>query len=404
MVKGKKIVLAVCGSIAAYKAAIIVRLLVKAGAEVQVLMTQEATKFIAPLTLSVLAKRPVLSGLITADEQWNNHVELGLWADVMLVAPASANTIAKMRAGFCDNIVLATYLSARCPVVVAPAMDEDMWKHPATQENITSLQSRGNQIITVREGELASGLTGFGRMAEPEDIIHPLDNFLSAGSKGVKKKLKGVKALVSAGPTQEAIDPVRFISNHSSGKMGVAIADSLAEEGADVTLLLGPVNISPENKSVKTIRFSSASELKDKMLEYFDKSNVVIMAAAVADYTPVHVADKKVKKKNEVWNLEMTKTTDILTKLGKRKKPGQVLVGFALETDNERKNALDKLKRKNLDYIVLNSLRDVGSGFGFDTNKITIFNRKGKSYSLPLQSKKNAATALVQYLLHEEHF
>ena len=387
MLQGKNIVLGICGSIAAYKSATLIRLLIKSGAEVQVVMTPDATNFITPLTLSTLSKKPVLVDyFVTETGEWNNHVELGLWADLLVIAPASANTLAKMANGLCDNLLMAVYLSAKCPVYFAPAMDLDMWKHEATQENISKLQNFGNIMIPPGTGELASGLHGEGRMAEPEEVIV----FLSADLKK-KLPLADQKILVTAGPTYEAIDPVRFIGNHSSGKMGFAIADELAQLGADVTLIAGPSAQISKHNSVKRIDITSAAQMLDACLQNFQGSKACVMSAAVADYTPVTVADQKIKKQDAGFSIDVKKTTDILSELGKQKKTGQILVGFALETNNEEKNAIDKLQKKNLDFIVLNSLNDEGAGFKKDTNKITIIDNKLQKTAYDLKSKDAVA-------------
>jgi phosphopantothenoylcysteine decarboxylase/phosphopantothenate--cysteine ligase len=391
----KNIVLGICGSIAAYKAATLVRLLVKSGANVQVVMTPDATHFITPLTLSTLSKKPVLvDNFIPETGEWNNHVELGLWADVLIIAPASANTLAKMAAGLCDNLLMAVYLSAKCPVYFAPAMDLDMWKHTATQQNIEKLQSFGNILIPPGTGELASGLHGEGRMAEPEEVLA----FVAAD---VKKKLPlaDQKMLVTAGPTYEAIDPVRFIGNHSSGKMGFAIADELARLGADVTLISGPSAQLSKQPGITRIDVTSAAEMLDACLQHFDNSRACIMSAAVADYTPVTVADQKIKKQDAGFSIDVKKTTDILSELGKRKQPGQILVGFALETNDEEKNAIDKLQRKNLDFIVLNSLKDEGAGFKTDTNKITIIDSSLQKTAYPLKGKEDVASDICTKII-----
>ena len=394
---GKKIVLAVCGSIAAYKAAELVRLLVKAGADVKVLMTNDAKQFITPLTLSTLSKNPALHALV--DEQsWNSHVDLGLWADAFVIAPASANTLAKLANGLCDNIVTATYLSARCPVFIAPAMDVDMWQHPATKRNIAQLIEDGVHAIDVESGELASGLVGPGRMAEPQNIVSSLQKFFSKKS-ALKKKLTGINALVSAGPTREYIDPVRYLTNESTGKMGIAIAEALADLGATVQLVLGPVNQTISHQGVSVINVSTAAEMRDAMLRSFPQADITVMCAAVADYTPVEAQDKKIKKQNAGLVLELKPTVDILAEMGAAKKSHQILVGFALETHDEQKYAVEKLKKKNLDFVVLNSLRDAGAGFGHDTNKITIFNRQSDAYELPLLSKTEAAKILVEHVV-----
>ena len=400
---GKKILLAVTGSIAAYKSALLIRSLVKDGADVRVLMTKSAADFITPLTLSTLSKNKVFSDLIDEKENaWNSHVELGLWCDVMIVAPTSANTIAKFAHGICDNLITAVYLSARCPVVLAPAMDEDMWKHPSTKKNIETLKSFGNQIIPVESGELASGLVGEGRMAEPDAIIEYLKNLLQ--KKSPAKKLTGKKALVTAGPTYEAIDPVRFIGNHSSGKMGIAIAEKLAEEGAQVELVLGPTTLGSNHPGIITTHVTSATEMFDVATKSFEKADIAVMSAAVADFTPEKIAEQKIKKqKEDRMNLSLIKTPDILKSLGKAKHNGQVLVGFALETNDEVKNAKEKLRKKNLDFIVLNSLQDAGAGFQHDTNRITIIDRDEKIYPFELKSKQDVATDIVNFIIQKIH-
>ncbi len=388
--KNKKILLGVSGSIAAYKSALLVRLLVKEGAEVKVIMTESAKDFITPLTLSTLSKNPVLSNFTKGDSgEWNNHVELGLWADMMIIAPASANTLAKCANGVCDSLLIATYLSAKCKVFFAPAMDLDMYKHPSTIENLRKLTSYGNQIINAEFGELASGLVGEGRLAEPEQIVHELSRYFSKIS-----VFQGKKILITAGPTQEPIDPVRFISNHSSGKMGFAIAEAFEMAGAEVTLVSGPVSITPP-KGVKVEKVQSAQQMFEAAAKYFADSDIVVLSAAVADYTPLNVADKKIKKKEDVFNIELTKTTDIAATLGQQKKTGQIIVGFALETDNEFENAKGKLERKNFDFVVLNSLQDSGAGFRYDTNKIKIIDREGQVYDFDLKTKKEVAQDIL---------
>ena len=397
MLKGKKIVLGVTGSIAAYKAALLVRMLIKEGAEVKVIMTSAAKDFISPLTLATLSKHPVLIDVFKEDT-WANHVMLGRWADMMLVAPLSCNTLAKMAVGICDNLLLAVYLSAACPVMLAPAMDEDMWKHPCTRRNLQTLASNGNVIVPVDNGELASGLFGEGRMAEPEAIIASvIQQFKNAGS------LSGKKALVTAGPTYEHIDPVRFIGNHSSGKMGVAIARELSERGASVTLVLGPATGTFNLDGLNVINVQTAEEMYNACHSVFAETDITIMAAAVADYTPVAVAPQKIKKKEENWQVALKKTPDILKSLGQKKTDKQVLAGFALETTDERQNALAKLQQKNADIIVLNSLRDSGAGFGKDTNKIAVFDRNGKEKSFDLKSKTAVAKDIVDYIIEYIH-
>jgi phosphopantothenoylcysteine decarboxylase/phosphopantothenate--cysteine ligase len=392
MFEGKNVVLGICGSIAAYKSALLVRLLVKAGANVQVVMTTDATNFITPLTLATLSKKPVLVDYFVPETgEWNNHVELGLWADVFIIAPATANTLAKMANGLSDNLLTAVYLSAKCPVYFAPAMDLDMWKHESTVQNIAKLQSYGNILINPGTGELASGLHGEGRMAEPEEII----DFLSAD---IKKKLplNGKKILVTAGPTYEAIDPVRFIGNHSSGKMGFAIADEFAVMGADVTLVTGPSAQISKQRNVKRIDVTTAAEMLEACGLHYADTNACIMSAAVADYTPVNISNKKIKKQSGNFNIELKSTTDILKTLGEKKQHGQILVGFALETNDEEQNAILKLKKKNLDFIVLNSLNDTGAGFKGDTNKITIIDSKLQKTIYDLKSKDEVARDICQ--------
>ncbi|PJJ83662.1 bifunctional phosphopantothenoylcysteine decarboxylase/phosphopantothenate--cysteine ligase CoaBC [Mucilaginibacter auburnensis] len=387
MLEGKNIVLGVCGSIAAYKSATLVRLLIKAGANVQVIMTPDAINFITPLTLSTLSKKPVLADYFKPKTgEWNNHVDIGLWADLMLIAPASANTMAKMASGLCNNLLTAVYLSAKCPVYFAPAMDLDMWKHNSTTTNVAQLQSFGNILIQPGSGELASGLHGEGRMAEPEEILAFLINDLKKAL-----PLNGTKALVTAGPTYEAIDPVRFIGNHSSGKMGFAIADELAKLGADVTLVSGPSAQVSKQRSIKRIDVTSAAEMLDMCLQNFEQAQVCVMSAAVADYTPVTVATQKIKKQDDGLTIATKKTTDILKTLGSLKRPHQILVGFALETDNEEVHAIGKLQTKNLDMIVLNSLKDEGAGFKGDTNKITIIDKNLAKTDYSLKSKDEVA-------------
>lgn len=396
MLKGKKILLGITGSIAAYKSAVLVRLLVKAGAEVKVVMTPVAANFVGPLTLSTLSKNQVLTEL-SQNDSWANHVMLGRWADIMLIAPLSCNTLSKMAAGACDNLLMAVYLSATCPVVAAPAMDEDMWKHPATKLNIEKIISFGNKVIPVGNGELASGLSGDGRMAEPEEIVKWLSDFFFQTN-----DLKGKKVLVTAGPTYEAIDPVRFIGNHSSGKMGIAIAEECVKRGAEVTLVAGPVSQLISN-NFKTIRVRSAAEMYDACVNLFTGIDIAVMSAAVADYTIATPAPEKIKKNSDSLTLELTKTRDILKALGERKKATQLLVGFALETNNEKENALKKLHTKNADMIVLNSLNDAGAGFGHNSNKITIFDKAGNEYRFDTKSKTAVATDIVNTILKISH-
>ena len=393
MLQGKKILLGITGSIAAYKAIYLVRLLVKAGAEVKVIVTPSAKDFVSTLTLSTLSRNPVLVDLF--DEQsWSNHVMLGRWADVMVIAPLSCNTLAKMANGQCDNLLLATYLSATCPVVVAPAMDEDMWHHPSTKENLKKIGSFGNKIINVEKGELASGLFGDGRMAEPEQIVEYISANFFLTSPLIDKKV-----VVTAGPTYEPIDPVRFIGNHSSGKMGLALAKELYNRGADVSLIMGPSNLDFSANGISLIKVTTADEMYSAACKLSDKSDLMIMAAAVADYTPVTKAKEKIKKKEQTLAIELTKTKDILKSLGENKKPGQVLIGFALETENEEENAIDKMKNKNADMIILNSLKDVSAGFGYDTNKITIFEKGGRRFNFETKSKTEVAKDIVDTII-----
>ena len=393
MLEGKKILLGITGSIAAYKSILLTRLLIKDGAEVKVVMTPAAKDFVPSLTLSTLSRNPVLIDLF--DEQsWANHVMLGRWADIMLIAPLSCNTLAKMAHGNCDNLLLAIYLSATCPVVVAPAMDDDMWHHPTTIKNLASLIEYGNKLIPVEKGDLASGLNGEGRMAEPEKIIDYLASHFF-----FKSPLSGKKAIVTAGPTYEALDPVRFIGNHSSGKMGLAIAKELSNRGAEVTLIMGPSELQfPENRFT-VIRVNSAAEMYEQCTHLFPASDIAVMAAAVADYSPAIKENEKIKKKDDRLTIELIKTKDILKALGERKEAGQVVVGFALETNNEELNAQEKLKAKNADMIVLNSLNEKGAGFGIDTNKVTIFNKDGQKFPFPAKPKPAVAKDIVDTLI-----
>ncbi|MCU0474058.1 MAG: bifunctional phosphopantothenoylcysteine decarboxylase/phosphopantothenate--cysteine ligase CoaBC [Bacteroidales bacterium] len=398
MLKGKNILVGVTGGIAAYKTATIIRLLVKEGAEVKVIMTNHAREFITPLTLSTLSKNPVLSEFYNPDNgDWNSHVDLGLWADLYLIAPATANSIAKMAAGIADNLLLTAYLSARCPVFVAPSMDVDMLNHPAAIINIETLKAFGNIILEPPSGELASGLTGKGRMTEPEDIVKEIRNFFSKKKTG--KPLKGRKILINAGPTREQLDPVRFISNYSSGKMGIALADTAADFGAEVELVLGPADILPKNRTVKIINVTTAQSMADECILRFPTCDAAILSAAVADYTAEKTEPAKMKKNDKGLTLRLKPTTDIAAELGKMKKPTQILVGFALETDNEVKNATGKLKRKNLDFIVLNSLSDSGSGFGHNTNRITIIDKFNNIDKFELKSKQEAAGDILKKIV-----
>jgi len=397
MLQGKKILLGVTGSIAAYKSALIVRLLVKSGAEVKVIMTPAAKDFITPLTLSTLSKNSVSTELFQ-EGNWENHVMLGRWADVMLIAPLSCNTLAKMAGGNCDNLLMATYLSATCPVVIAPAMDEDMWHHPSTTANIEKLAAWGTTIIPVEKGELASGLYGDGRMAEPETIVQFLDQHFF-----LNKDLAGKKILVTAGPTHEPIDPVRFIGNNSSGKMGIALSQELAARGADVSLVMGPTAILPKGRGIQLIKVNTAEEMYQACVDEFPKADVAIMSAAVADYTPLNKSTNKIKKQHDDLSIELVKTKDILKTLGERKVNGQILVGFALETTNEREYALNKLKSKNADLIVMNSLNDKGAGFGVDTNKVTIFEKNGNEIAYETKPKQQVARDIVDRIVNMLH-
>lgn len=392
MLKGKNILLGICGSIAAYKAAFLVRLLVQQEANVQVVMTPDAKNFISPLTLSTLSGKPVLSTYFDKETgSWNEHVQLALWADLLLIAPASANTLAKFANGLCDNLLTAVYLSARCPIYLSPAMDLDMWVHPATQRNLSFLQSIGNMVIQPTEGFLASGLQGKGRMEEPEVIVQVLqDAFVDP-----QKPLLGNRVLITAGPTYEPIDPVRFIGNHSSGKMGYALAEECARLGAEVILVSGPSALS-DPKGVQTLRVNTAKQMLEECLSRFPQCQVAILSAAVADYRPKQVAKEKIKKHDSTLHIELEKTTDILSTLGSQKQSGQLLVGFALETENELENARDKLIRKNLDFIVLNSLREEGAGFAGDTNKVTFLDKWNTEERFSLKSKSAVAKDICQ--------
>ncbi len=389
---GKNIVLGITGGIAAYKSVTLLRLLVKAGAEVQVIITPNGKEFITPVTLSSLSGRPVISEFFTANTgEWHSHVDLGLWADAMVIAPATASTMAKMACGVADNMLVTSYLSARAPVFVAPAMDLDMMAHPATVRNIDRLRADGVHIIEPAEGELASHLVGKGRMEEPEGIFRVLEDYFAAG-----QDLAGKTVLITAGPTYERIDPVRFIGNYSSGKMGYALADEAAARGARVVVVSGPVAVRPENPSVEVRHVESACEMLAECEKLFPEADIAIMSAAVADYAPVSTAASKIKReRDEVPVIHLKKNPDIAATLGQAKRTGQVLVGFALETDHELDNAADKLRRKNLDMIVLNSLRDAGAGFGTDTNKITILRPDGLRTQYPLKSKKEVARDIL---------
>jgi len=400
VLSGKKIILGVSGGIAAYKTASLVRLFIKAGAHVQVIMTPASKDFVTPLTLSTLSKNPVYSFFYNEEDensQWNNHVELGLWADIMIIAPATANTLSKMVNGNCDNLLIATYLSAKCPVYFAPAMDLDMYKHPSTIASFNALKQFGNILIPAETGELASGLSGEGRMAEPENIIAFLENDLES-----KLPLRGKKILITAGPTYEAIDPVRFIGNHSSGKMGFDIAKSAANFGASVLLVTGPTHLQLQSTQIQIIRVTSAQEMYEACHEFFYDVDVAICAAAVADYKPKQVAGQKIKKSDTEFTIELEKTKDILASLGEIKK-NQFLIGFALETENEIENAKQKIQKKNLDLIVLNSLQDEGAGFGKATNKITFIDKEFTIQPMPLKSKEAVADDILnKVIVHYE--
>lgn len=396
VLSGKKILLGVSGGIAAYKTANLVRLFIKAGAQVQVVMSPASLHFVTPLTLATLSKNPVYSTFYNEEEatgEWNNHVELGLWADLMLVAPATANTLSKMANGNCDNLLIATYLSAKCPVYFAPAMDLDMYKHPSTLDSFHKLKSFGNTIIPAENGELASGLSGEGRMAEPENIVTFLEDDILE-----KLPLKGKKILVTAGPTFEAIDPVRFIGNHSSGKMGFDIANEAAKNGAEVILISGPTHLKTENSQVNLIRVTSAQEMYDACHQYYTDVDVAIAAAAVADYKPKNVANQKIKKNDATFTIELEKTKDILGSLGAIKK-NQFLIGFALETENEIEHAKLKIQKKNLDLIVLNSLNDKGAGFGKPTNKVTFIDKNFQIEPMDLKSKEAVALDIINKII-----
>lgn len=400
MLKGKHIILGISGGIAAYKAVSLLRLFVKAGADVQVVITPAGKEFITPVTLSALSGHPVISEFFTANTgSWNSHVDLGLWADAVVIAPATASTIAKMANGVADNMLITTYLSAKAPVFVAPAMDLDMFAHPSTQRNLDWLRSYGNHIIEPASGELASHLIGKGRMEEPEQIFKVVADFLTH-----RKDMEGKKVMITAGPTYEKIDPVRFIGNYSSGKMGYALAEECAERGAEVVLISGPVSIKAHHPSIKVVSVESAQQMHDAALSAFADSDAAIMCAAVADYAPVVVAEKKIKReKDDIPVIELKKNPDIAAALGKIKKPGQMLVGFALETDNEMANAQSKLEWKNLDMIVLNSLADKQAGFGVDTNKVTIIEKDGMVHSYEVKPKKEVAADIVDLITAKQN-
>lgn len=391
--QGKKILIGITGSIAAYKIPLLVRLFIKAGAEIKVVMTPASADFVSPLVLSTLSKNKVSIGL-SQDHSWENHVMLGRWADIMLIAPASANTIAKMANGECNNLLLAAYLSATCPVHFAPAMDEDMYHHPSFEDNCRKLQSYGNVMINSNHGELASGLVGMGRMAEVEEIFEHVCLTLSK-----KPRLKGKTALVTAGPTYENIDPVRFIGNYSSGKMGLAVAESLAAEGAEVYLVMGPSKLSANHQLIHQINVTSAQEMYNACIEHFDKIDIAVMSAAVADYKAKNTSPEKIKKKDDDMSIALERTIDILKTLGNKKRKDQIIVGFALESQNEEAYAQKKLKEKNADLIVLNSIKDEGAGFMKDTNKVTIFNKNGEKTAFDLKLKTAVAEDIVNEII-----
>lgn len=397
MLKGKNIILGITGGIAAYKSVYLLRLLVKQGAEVQVIITPNGKQFITPVTLSALSGKPVISEFFTANTgEWHSHVDLGLWADAMVIAPATASTIGKMANGIADNMLITTYLSAKAPVFVAPAMDLDMMAHPTTVRNIELLRSYGNIIIEPTAGELASHLVGKGRMQEPDEIVRVLDNYFEQNT---IRTLSGKSVLITAGPTHEPIDPVRFIGNCSTGKMGFALADAAADMGANVTVVTGPVNIAPKNPAVRVHSVTTAKQMLEACRLYSPEANIIICAAAVADYAPAEYIGHKIKReKNEIESISLVKNPDIAATLASSRKHGQVFVGFALETDNESVNAREKLHRKGLDAIVLNSLRDTGAGFGTDTNKVTVFTTNGEETPLPLMSKTEVAYNILKII------
>jgi phosphopantothenoylcysteine decarboxylase / phosphopantothenate---cysteine ligase len=397
MLKGKKILIGITAGIAAYKIPFLIRLLIKEGAAVKVVMTAEACDFVTPLTLSALSQNPVsIEPFSPADGTWHSHIELGSWGDAFVIAPLTANTMAKMATGITDNLLLATYLAARCPVFYAPSMDVDMYHHKTTQQNISTLQSHGNILIAPHAGELASGLTGMGRLEEPQNIVEILQSYFAK-----QQTLSGKRVLISSGPTVEPIDPVRFISNHSSGRMGNALAFEAAARGADVTVVSGPVSEYPQHPSIHIIKVNTAAEMHARCTELFATADITIMAAAVADYTPQNPEPEKIKKNEKSLSLNLLKTKDILADLGQQKKKGQLLVGFALETNNEIENAIHKLHTKNLDFIVLNSLKDAGSGFGVDTNKISIIGKDQVINEFKLKTKSEAAIDIFDSIQKE---
>lgn len=396
MLQGKKFVLGITGSIAAYKAAYLIRGLIKRGAEVQVVITPAGKEFITPITLSALTSKPVISEFFAQrDGTWNSHVTLGLWADAMIIAPATASTIGKMANGIADNMLITTYLSMKAPVFVAPAMDLDMFAHPSTQKNLETLRSYGNQIIEPTEGELASHLVGKGRMEDPENIIKVLENYFASTDELAKKKV-----IITAGPTYEKMDPVRFIGNYSSGKMGYALAEECAQRGAEVTLISGPVQLKTTHPGIQVIEVESAKEMYEAATQAYPQADAAILCAAVADFTPEHIAEQKIKREGDDLVIRLKPTQDIAATLGKMKKKGQLLVGFALETHNEQQNAQAKLQRKNFDFIVLNSLNDKGAGFRCDTNKITIIDKDGQK-NYPLKPKTEVANDIINRLCKE---
>ena len=396
-IQGKKILICVTGGIAAYKINYLIRDLVKKGAELQVLMTPSAEKFVSKLTLSTLSKKPVFSDFYSENGTWNNHVEFALWADLILIAPCTANTLAKMVHGICDNLVIATYMSAKCPVMIAPAMDLDMYEHPSTKQNLELAEDFGHIIIPAETGELASGLVGQGRMAEPEKISKTIEDFFTSNT--ISKSLEGKTVLITAGPTYESIDPVRFIGNHSSGKMGFSLAEEVAKRGGKVILISGPSALQIDHPNIEIHRITSAKEMFSEVFKYYEISDIAIASAAVADYAPKEIASEKIKKNDDSLTIELVKNPDILKTMGERKSR-QFLVGFALETQNEEENALGKLQKKNLDMIVLNSLRDEGAGFKNDTNKIKIFTKTDRK-EFTLKSKNEVAKDILNFVEQE---
>jgi len=399
MLKGKKILIGITGSIAAYKMPLLVRLLVKNGAEVRIVMTPFAREFVTPLTLSTLSGHEVYGDFFDNETgKWHSHVDLGLWADLFIIAPLTANSLAKMSSGIADNYLLTVYLSARCPILFAPAMDLDMYKHPATQENITVLKQRGHQLIAPGTGELASGLCGEGRMEEPENIFDVVNEFFNR-----KARFKDKRVLITAGPTHESIDPVRYIGNHSTGLMGIELSKAFSNEGAQVSLVLGPTELKVDDPSIEVYPVVSAKEMQGHCQALFPSSDITVMAAAVADFTPSVVSAGKIKKSDEAHLLRLEPTTDILYEMGKSKRADQILAGFALETENETGNALGKLRRKNLDLIVMNSLNDPGAGFRHQTNKVSMISSTGETFSYDLKSKKEVAQDILDFIYTKLH-